>query len=66
MATWITLPSTLKAPELKSEDPDVASADLFPVMAFAEMTPATREPPEARPDGTCTKMAGSMAAAARP
>jgi hypothetical protein len=30
------------------------------------VTPLSSEPFAARPEGTCTKMAGSMAAAARP
>lgn len=65
MATWITLSNTVNALELMSDEDD-ASAVLLPVMALALVTPATRDPPEARPLGTCTKMAGSIAAAARP
>lgn len=35
-------------------------------MDSAEAMPEIREPLAARPEGTSTKMAGSMAAAARP
>lgn len=65
MATLITLSKTVNALELMS-DPDDVSAVVLPVMALALVTPATRDPPDAMPLGTCTKMAGSIAAAASP
>ena len=54
---------------------DVSDGDEIVVVTFvvvfrtiwsADVMPATNDPWTDRPDGTCTKMAGNMAAAARP
>lgn len=81
IATWITLTSTLKAELLRSPESTVVVVvdDRVPLMTVplarsvslrviwsALVTPLSSDPLAARPEGTCTKMAGSMAAAARP
>lgn len=53
-------------PAVTSAELSVVAFVVFRVIWSAELSPETSDPVTERPEGTCTKMAGSMAAAARP